>query len=143
MSWVDLRCRSARAAFGLRGGGTLQGHQSTIEPTAVRLMFAGVAAVFAALAVAVLVQAPRHPLALRADHQGVTLGPEPGFTHQGFWWRASEITLTWHDIEAVVHFSRDYTVAAFSDYIGLRLRDRAQQPPPPGAQRSMLGFTRS
>jgi hypothetical protein len=74
---------------------------------------------------AMLIAAARHPVALRVDHDGVTLGRPPGlFTQYGFWWRTPRITVPWHDIDAVVVFglATNGPQRATVSCIGLRFR---------------------
>jgi hypothetical protein len=95
------------------------------------LFFLTSIAFFAGVGLALLIAAARHPVALRVDDDGVTLGRSAGlFTPYGFWWRTRRVTVPWRDIDAIVVFG----LAVGSRYdalscIGLRLRAGAALPP--------------
>jgi hypothetical protein len=79
---------------------------------------------------AMLTAAARHPVALRVDHDGVTLGRPPGlFTQYGFWWRTPRVTVPWHDIDAIVVFRLAISPQRGVSCIGLRFRAGAPLPP--------------
>jgi hypothetical protein len=92
----------------------------------------------AGMAVRWLVPALTHQVALRIDHDGVTLGPEPVLP-------ARAVMVAWKDIEAVVVVHTGVTVGFFFPdrrrHIGLRLRPDAVRPrgvPTPGTLRARL-----
>jgi hypothetical protein len=79
---------------------------------------------------AMLIAAARHPVALRVDHDGVTLGRPPGlFIQYGFWWRTPKVTVAWHDLDAIVVFDLAISPRRAVSCIGLRLRAGAALPP--------------
>jgi len=80
----------------------------------------------AGMALRWLVPALTHQVALRVDHNGVTLGPEPVPP-------ARVVVVSWTDIEAVVVVQTTVTLGfVFPDrrrFVGLRLRPNALRPP--------------
>jgi hypothetical protein len=66
------------------------------------LFFPVTIAFFGGIGLSLLIAAARHPVALRVDHDGVTLGRAPVLlTQHGFWWRTPRVTVPWQDIDAV------------------------------------------
>jgi hypothetical protein len=98
-------------------------------------------AVFGGAGVTILIDTLRYPLALRVDHVGVTLGRSAVLlTHHGWSWRTPQVTVPWHDAEAVVLYQvSNHSSGTSMGYVGLRLRAGVAQPP---GEPSEKGFWR-
>jgi hypothetical protein len=94
------------------------------------LFFPTTIAVFGSVGLALPIVAARHPVALRVDHDGVTLGRPPGLlTQHGLWWHTPRVTVPWRDIDAIVVFDLTDSGPSTVSCIGLRLRAGADLPP--------------
>ncbi|GAA0814043.1 hypothetical protein Sya03_58270 [Spirilliplanes yamanashiensis] len=86
-------------------------------------------AVFGGVGVAILADVLRHPLALRVDGHGVTLGRSAGLvSHHGWAWRTPQVTVPWEDTDAVVLYRVGTSNGSSMAYVGLRLRAGAALP---------------